>query len=202
MPIYPTALQQHEQYCIALKQCGLALTLLEPDPDYPYSTFVEDTAVLTPRTAILARPGAPSRMGEAARMRDVLTQFYPDLQSIHPPGTLDGGDICEADKHFFISISERTNEAGAEQLAALLGGAGYTSTYVDIRGISDLLHLKSGLAYLGDRLPVAAGLADREEFRDYELVRPQAGEEYATNCLLVNDYLLIAAGYPALETLV
>jgi dimethylargininase len=202
LPVYAAALQQHEQYCMALKQCGLALTRLEPDPDYPDSTFVEDTAVLTARTAVLARPGAPSRMGEAAQMRDVLTQFCPDLQSIHPPGTLDGGDICEAGEHFFIGISERTNETGAEQLAALLMRAGYTSSYVDIRRMSELLHLKSGLAYLGDRrLAVVAGLASREAFRDYDLVCPQAGEEYAANCLHVNDHLLIAAGYPAFETL-
>jgi dimethylargininase len=202
LPIYTTVLQQYERYCVALKQCGLALTRLEPDPDYPDSTFVEDTAVLTARAAVLARPGAPSRMGEAARMRDVLTQFYPELQSIHPPGTLDGGDICEAGDHFFIGISERTNETGAEQLAALLAGAGYTSNYIDIRGMPGLLHLKSGLAYLGDRrLAVVAALAKREAFCGYDLVSPQVGEEYAANCLLVNDHLLVAAGYPAFESL-
>jgi len=202
LPVYATALQQHAQYCMALEECGLALTRLEPDPDYSDSTFVEDTAVLTQRTAVLARLGAPSRMGEAAGMRDVLTHFYPDLQSIHPPGMLDGGDICEAGEHFFIGISERTNETGAGQLTASLAGAGYTSCYVDIRGMSGLLHLKSGLAYLGDRrLAVVTALANREAFRGYDLVCPQAGEEYAVNCLRVNDHLLVAAGYPVFETL-
>ena len=43
-----------------------------------------------------------------------------------PPGTLDGGDICEAGSHFFIGISHRTNEEGARQLAEFLAADGYT----------------------------------------------------------------------------
>src|ERR1700674_2680033 len=104
-PNYQRALKQHKDYCGALEQCGLTLIRLEADRPYPDSTFVEDTAVLTREYAILARPGAPSRTGEVARIRDVLADFYPSLFSIQPPGTLDGGDVCEAGNHFFIGIS-------------------------------------------------------------------------------------------------
>jgi N-dimethylarginine dimethylaminohydrolase len=55
------ALEQHARYCEALQDCGLQVTCLDPDPQYPDGTFVEDTAVITERGAILARPGAPSR---------------------------------------------------------------------------------------------------------------------------------------------
>ena len=200
-PVYALALQQHEQYCMALEQCRLILTRLEVDQRYPDSTFVEDTAILTARCGILTWPGAPSRAGEVACMHEVLARFYPVLQSIQRPGTLDGGDVCEAGAHFFIGISERTNEAGALQLAALLAETGCTSTCVDIRGMSGLLHLKSGLAYLGDnRLVVIEALANQEAFRDYDLICPRAGEEYAANCVRVSDQVLVAAGYPAFET--
>jgi dimethylargininase len=203
MPVFALALQQYDRYCQALEQCGLILTRLEADLNYPDSTFVEDTAILTARCAILTRSGAPSRAGEVACMHDVLAQFYPLLRSIQSPGTLDGGDICEAGGHFFIGISERTNEAGARDLAVLLAQEGYTSACVDIRGIPGLLHLKSGLAYLGDsRLVVVEALAKQEAFRGYDLICPRAGEEYAANCVRVNDYVLVAAGYPAFETTV
>jgi dimethylargininase len=215
-PDYERALAQHEAYCLALEQCGLTLVRLEADPLHPDSTFVEDTAVLTPRGAILTRPGAPSRAGEVTSIKTVLADFYPDASSISSPGTLDGGDICEGDDHFFIGISERTNEAGAQELAEMLASFNYTSSFVDIRGLigrqsvpravatgsaSDgILHLKSGLAYLGDgRLAVIDILASREEFADYELVRVHAGEEYAANCVRINDHVLVAAGYPAWE---
>ena len=61
IPRYETAVQQHSLYCKALEECGLTITALDADPRYPDSTFVEDTAVLTPRLAILTRPGASSR---------------------------------------------------------------------------------------------------------------------------------------------
>jgi dimethylargininase len=199
-PDYKCALEQHEASCAALEQCGLTLTRLEADRIYPDSTFVEDTAILTERCAVLARPGAPSRAGEVASMRDVLKALFPSLPSIQAPGTLDGGDVCEAGDHFFIGISERTNEAGARQLAELLGSFDYTSSFVDIRGVERVLHLKSGLAYLDDgRLAVIEALANRTEFRDYDLVSVNADEEYAANCVRVNDHVLVAAGYPKFE---
>src|SRR5207247_6066954 len=143
-------------------------TKLAPDPSFPDSTFVEDAAVLTRHGAIVTRPGAPSRAGEVASIRKALSDFYPSLFSIQPPGTLDGGDLCEAGNHFFIGISERTNERGAQQLAERLGSFGYTASLVDIRGVSHILHLKSGLAYLGDnRLVVTEALANCAEFGGY-----------------------------------
>lgn len=199
-PNYLRALRQHEAYCEALEECGLRLTRLEADERYPDSTFVEDTAVITNRSAILTRPGAASRLGEIENIAATLSRFYAELPSIHPPGTLDGGDVCEAEDHFFIGISERTNEAGARQLAAWLASDGFTSSFVDIRGVKDILHLKSGLAYLGDnRIVIIDALADHEKFRGLDLVRVPGGEEYAANCVRVNDHVLVAAGCSSFE---
>lgn len=196
-PDHHRALEQHAAYCAALEQCGLALTTLEPDPDYPDGTFVEDTAILTERCAVLARPGAPSRAGEVTTIKDRLADFYPSLFSINAPGTLDGGDVCEAGEHFFIGISERTKEAGARQLAESLAKFAYTATYVDIRSVKQILHLKSGLSFLGGkRLAVIQALADRAEFDGYDLVRVPGEEEYAANCVRINDKVLVATGYP------
>jgi len=196
-PDYDRTLHQHVAYCIALEKCGLDLIRIEPDLNFPDATFVEDTAILTSECAVIARPGAPSRRGEVNRMRSVLAGFYPALAAVESPGTVDGGDICEAGQHFFIGLSERTNEAGAEQLAALLASCGYTFTFVDIRSIDGLLHLKSGLAYLGDnRLAITPALLDGADFSNYELILVEAQEDYAANCVRVNDHVLLAAGYP------
>jgi dimethylargininase len=190
------ALEQHRAYCAALEKCGLSLTNLGPDSDYPDSTFVEDTAVLTPDNAILSHPGAPSRQGEVPSVGEALIQHYPILQSIQPPGTLDGGDICQAGDHFFIGISERTNEEGTRQLAEILEAEGFTTSLIDIRG-SELLHLKSGIAYLGDkRLVLVDGLEKLGGFEDYNIVPVFLNEQYAANCIRVNDFVLVADGYP------
>ena len=199
-PNYERALQQHCRYCEALERCGLRVTHLDRDLRYPDSTFVEDTAVLTSGSAILTRPGARSRQGEVATIRGPLEQFFPTVYQINAPGTLEGGDVCQAESHFFIGISQRTNEEGGRQLEEFLVREGCTSTFVDIRGIKSLLHLKSGMAYIGDNnLVVIEALAGDDRFHQYNLITVKPGESYAANCVRVNDYVLLPAGNPGQE---
>jgi dimethylargininase len=199
VPLYDKVLQQHARYCEALRECGLTLTTLDADLDHPDSTFVDDTAVLTARTAVLTRPGALSREGEVAAMRSALRGFFPAMVEIEAPGTLDGGDICEADDRFFLGLSHRTNEEGARQLAAHLAREGYSSDVIDVRGMSSILHLKSGISYVGDStLVVMEEMAGHELFKGYELIRVTEPESYAANCVRVNERVLVTAGYPLL----
>ncbi len=199
-PDLERALEQHAAYCEALESCGLEVIRLAPDERHPDSTFVEDTAVLTARGAVITRPGAASRLGEIDSIAPVLRDHFRELHSISDPGTVDGGDVCEAGEHFFIGISQRTNEHGATQLARILDSFGYSSSLIDIRGISNILHLKSGLAYLGGKhLLVIAALENHKSFSSYELIRLNSAEEYAANCLSLNGRLLVAGGFPALK---
>ena len=41
-------------------------------------------------------------------------------------------------------------------------------------------------------------LADRKEFSGYQLIRVPVKESYACNCVLVNDRVLLPAGFPYL----
>jgi len=199
-PVFERVLEQHERYCEALVECGLALTRLEADERYPDSTFVEDTAVVTAHGAILMRPGAESRAGEVAAIKPALEEFFGAMPGIEAPGTVDGGDICEAGEHFFLGLSHRTNEEGARQLARHLRALGYTSSTVDVRAMTRILHLKSGIAYLGeDTLVVMEEMAERLEFAGFDLVRVSEEERYAANCVRVNERVLVAKGYPRLE---
>lgn len=202
-PDVALACKQHEGYVRALEAAGLAVTWLAPDAGHPDGTFVEDTAVVTNRGAMLTRPGAESRRGEVAGVGQALADFFQPIASIQAPGTLDGGDVCEVDGFFFIGLSQRTNEAGAQRLAQWLGGLGYGSAMVDIRGLGGLLHLKSGLSHLGGRrLAVVGPLAGHPAFRDWDVLRVPAGEEYAANVLRANDTVLGPAGYPQMAAAV
>ena len=201
LPVYAKVLDQHEAYCKALEACGLKLTVLDKDLEHPDSTFVEDTAVLTKQAAILTRPGAISREGEVARIREPLLRFFQNHYEITPPGTLDGGDICEAGNHFFIGVSHRTNEEGARQLAGFLAKEGCTSSLVDIRSMTTILHLKSGISYIGDNtLVLMEEMADRPEFKGYRVLRVAGQESYAANCVRINERVFIPSGFPGLES--
>jgi len=192
------ALEQHQRYCEALAACGLSLTVLPADPRHPDGCFVEDTALVTERGAIIARPGAPSRRGETQVIEAALKGLFPSIPRIEAPGTLDAGDVCEADGHFLIGLSARTNEAGAGQLAGHLLKLGCRADIVDIRALRELLHLKTRIAYLGEgRMLATAGFPRIRALAAYEIVEVPAGERYAANALRVNDRVLLAAGYPA-----
>ncbi len=56
-----------------------------------------------------------------------------------------------------------------------------------------LLHLKTGLSWLGGRRLLAAeAVAGHDALGGWEVVSVPAGEEYAANCLRINDAVLIA----------
>lgn len=137
-------------------------------------------------------------MGEVAAVRTVLGAWFPELAEIVAPGAVDGGDVCEAGEHCFIGLSTRTNPEGAAQLAEWLARHGFGASMIDIRKLPGLLHLKTGLSWLGERRLLATGeIAAHEGLRGWEIVRVPKGEDYAANCIKVNDALLIARGFPA-----
>lgn len=198
-PSLELALEQHARYVTALRECGLAVTALPPDPDFPDSTFVEDTAVLVPGCAIVTRPGAPSRAGETAAVRAALAPFFAELRALEAPGTLDGGDVCAAGEHVFIGLSQRTNAGGARQLAEWLSARGWTCSTIDVRRVPGLLHLKSGLAWIGGRRLLAIEtLRAHPALAGWQVVGVSRAEEYAANCVLLGERVLVPAGFPVL----
>jgi dimethylargininase len=187
------AREQHRSYVATLEGCGLEVIQLDPDERYPDSVFVEDTAVVTGRCAIVTNPGAPERRGEVSEVEKVLLDLYGDVERIMDPGTLDGGDVLQVREHFYVGLSARTNREGAEQLSAILHRYGYGVSFVELRRF---LHLKTGVAYLGpDDIVVTGELVEKGEFRGFDRIVAPAEEEYGANCIRVNDRVLVAEGY-------
>jgi dimethylargininase len=196
-PDLTQALKQHADYVNALQHAGLQVSVLPPNPDYPDSVFVEDAAVVTREFAVISRPGAESRRGEIDDLQPILAEGFENLYHINAPGTLDGGDICQVERHFLIGISERTNPEGAGQLAEILDQHGYSSESIDIRSQRGILHLKSAVNYLGDdTLLVDVRMADHPALKDYTRFVVPLTEAYAANCLLVNQVVLVPDGFP------
>ncbi|MFJ7934135.1 dimethylarginine dimethylaminohydrolase family protein [Sporosarcina sp. NPDC096371] len=192
-PIFEKLLEQHKSYIEALEKCGVTVTHLPASEEFPDSTFVEDAAVLTPDFAVITNPGAESRNGEIKEIESVLKGFYDKFHYITAPGTLDGGDILQAENHFYIGISERTNEEGARQLKEILEQEGFEATIIPLK---EFFHLKTGIAYLGDnRMVVAGEFVEHPAFDSYEKIVIGREDEYSANCIRVNDYVIIPSGY-------
>jgi len=196
-PVLKKAVKQHADYVGALQQSGLTRMVLPPAPAFPDSVFVEDTAIVTHDFAVISRPGAHSRLGEIDEMSTILRYHFSKVHQIQAPGTLDGGDVCQVEGHFFIGISERTNPGGAQQLADFLKMHAYTHEFVDIRGLSGILHLKSAVNYLGEEtLLVDPRMAGHPSFQKYRRLVVDLDDAYSANCLRVNDIVLVPSGFP------
>ncbi len=194
IPNYELALKQHTEYIKALISCGLEVTVLPPDENFPDSTFVEDVALLTDNCAIITNPGAESRKGEIAAIDEVLSKFYRNIYRIDDPGTIEAGDIMMVGSHFYIGLSERTNEEGAKQMIYILEKYGKTGSLINLEKV---LHLKTGLAYLENNNLVACGeFLIKDEFQSFNIIEIDESESYASNCIWVNNKVIIPLGYP------
>lgn len=187
---------QHAAYVAALGDAGLDVRVLEAAPQFPDAYFVEDVAVVTPEVAVISRPGAPSRRGEAALIESALAARRP-LARIEAPGTLEGGDVLQMGDRVFIGLTARTDESGAQQLEEILSGYGYRCAAIPL---SHTLHLKSDVNAVSERtVAVTPALAEHEALADYEKIVVRPDEAYAANVLRVNDRLLMPSGFPRLR---
>ena len=101
---------QHQAYEACLRDLGVAVVSLPPEPDLPDSMFVEDPAVVVDEVAVMTRMGAASRRGEAATLAPVLARYRP-LRWMKEPGTLEGGDVLRLGRTLYVGLSARTNQA-------------------------------------------------------------------------------------------
>ena len=198
-PDYGLAAKQHEKYIEALGLCGVAVTVLEADEDFPDSCFVEDTAVITRKCAIVSNPGAPSRNGEVEQMIPTLRRFFPDdrIEYIRPPGTLEGGDVMMVGDHFYVGRSSRTNAEGIRQFVGILERHGLSGSEVPLE---EALHLKTGVNYIeNNNLLVMGEFVDKPDFAGFNRIVIPENEAYAANCIWVNGKVIVPAGYPVTE---
>ena len=199
-PDYHRALLQHADYIEALKECGLRVTVLPADERFPDSTFVEDVALMTPHCAILTNPGAPSRTLEILSMLKTIREFYTNVELIEAPGTVEAGDIMMVGDHYYIGLSERTNQAGAEQMIAVLERYGLQGSMVEL---TEVLHLKTGLGYLEDNNLLACGeFLSKPEFQKYHILEVDPTEAYAANSVWINGTVLTPKGFPNTKSLI
>ncbi|SMF15132.1 dimethylarginine dimethylaminohydrolase family protein [Desulfovibrio gilichinskyi] len=191
---------QHRNYIKYFENKGIDVTVLDADPQYPDSVFVEDTAVMIPVAggvaAFLTCPGAQSRRGEVVRIKEAISTVADEVFQMEGDGLMEGGDVLLMGKTFFVGIDSRTNSAGFDQFAKVVCKLGYECIAVPFK--NGMPHLKTELSALDDEtLIMSSRFSTRDEFSSFKKLIAPTGEEYATNCLYTGNALLVPAGFPA-----
>lgn len=185
---------EHAAYVSIIESLGLEVTVLPALEVFPDSVFIEDTALCLPEGAIILRPGADSRLGEARESARALAGIGLDLVEISPGGTVDGGDILVTGTAVLVGLSARTNLAGFESLREILGSWGYDA--MAVRTPADVLHFKSDCNALDDdTLLCTARIAADPQLEKYRILTVPSGEEAAANSIRINEKVLVPAGF-------
>jgi N-dimethylarginine dimethylaminohydrolase len=206
----PRAQREHDGLRALLERLGVIVHELGVETRSPDLVYTFDPALVTDRGAVLLRSGKANRRGE----EEALSAFFaprgiPILGRIEAPGTVDGGDTFWIRPDMLcIGRSLRTNRAGAEQLAAIVGGDARIFDVPHANGPGECLHLLSLISPVADDLAVVflpqlpSGLFELLGDLGVRLV-PVPAEEIPTlgcNVLAVRPRVVImAAGNPRTE---
>lgn len=122
-----TALAQHAELRRTLEAHGVACHIAEPAPGMADLCFTRDAAVTTPWGLVALNPALPHRRPEADRLLAAAAALGVEPLTRISTGTIEGGDVCVARAGLLIigCSGERTNQQGADELAALFRRFGW-----------------------------------------------------------------------------
>ena len=184
---------QHAGYEDALAALGCEIRRISGADHLPDCVFIEDTAVVLDEIAVLARPGAISRVEEVDAVSAALSPVR-DLRWVGAPGTLDGGDVLRLGRQLYVGVGGRSSREGADQLLAAVRPFGYEVRTV---GTRECLHLKSAATELApDVVLVNPGWIDPATFAGVAAIEVDPSEPFAANVLRIGDTVLCAEAYP------
>ena len=185
------AAAQHDALTALVEASGAELAwLTDEDDGLADSVFTHDPSLMTDDGAVILSMGKALRNPEPGLHEAAYRRLgIPILGRIEAPGTVEGGDCVWVDRATLaVGRGVRTNQAGIQQLANLLGPRGINVYGFDLplwQGEEACLHLMSVISPLADDLALvhspllpaafwqmlrARGIAlvegDADEFRD------------------------------------
>ncbi|MEW6368681.1 MAG: arginine deiminase family protein [Acidobacteriota bacterium] len=192
------ARDQHAGYVRAVRSLGIEVHELPADDACPDCCFIEDTAVVLGKAAVITRPGAASRRPEVVPVARVLERWC-EIHRMQEPATLDGGDVLCAGRTLFVGISARTNSQGAEFLARIAEMEGTQTVTIPVEGA---LHLKSLCTLAGPRLLLHTRVLDPAPFLARGLGCRIVPDPQGANVLTLGQTVLVSASHPATSDMI
>jgi len=187
------AAAQHRDYEKCLERLGARVVSLPALDDHPDCVFVEDPALVLDEIAISTRMGASSRRGEAESLARALEAFRTVVK-MHPPATLEGGDVVRIGRTLYAGLSRRTNAEGIKQLLEIVEPFGYRVIAVPVTGC---LHLKSACCALGPgTLLMNRAMIDSSPISGLQVLSVPAEEPWSADTLWLSDTVVIPSAYP------
>lgn len=186
------ARRQWTSYVYALRGVGWQVREVPALESCADSVFIEDTVVMYRNVAVITRPGNDARKPEIDAVEPVVASLGCRVERILEPGTLDGGDVLKVNDTIYVGLGGRTNQAGIEQLAAILEPLGAKVVMVPV---TKVLHLKSAVTALPDGTIIGwdPAVDDPAVFPKYLSMPEESGAHVV---IIDNKRLLMASDAP------
>ncbi len=186
--------KHHDDYIAALASTRAEVLVLNELDTFPDSVFIEDAALCLQEGAVVMRPGAPSRLGEAEEISPILKNIYDEVVTIEGPGFIEGGDILTTEKEILVGTSERTDLTGIDELGRLVDRWGYKVRIVNTP--DGVLHFKTDCSLLDEEtILTTKRLSASGCFDGYRLIHTADGEEACANTVRFNELVLMPDGF-------
>jgi len=193
------ACEQHAAYCEMLKKLGTDVITLDQNRALPDSVFVEDTALVLDKTAVLLPLGANSRKAESNLIEKNLAKFRTIVR-IKPPARIDGGDILIIGKTLFVGNSTRTNKKGIRALHKIVTPLGFEIVKVKV---GNCLHLKTACTALDEKtVLINPEWVDAVAFKKFKQIEVPIDEPFAANVMRVGKTICIHSGFKRTQGLI
>lgn len=190
--VHQWALDQHAILCKTLAFFGVETVVMDSRDEDPYETAVCDAAVAFEDGAMLMRPTAMARRGEADRLKAQFSHIdVPLAGHVTAPGLLDGSDVLLVGQTAFVGVGKRGNDIGRNGFAQVASAHGYQVVEVKIDPSVPSLRAVVG-AIAKDTVVIAADRVDRGAFEGFRTIALERGEELAAGVVPIGDKHVIA----------
>lgn len=190
--VYSRALEQHEILRKTLAFFGVETIVLDTHSEDPNESAVADAAVVFEDGALVTRPSAMSRRGEADRIEAEFGKLdVPLAGHVAAPGLFDGGDVVLAARTAFVGAGARGNALGRRGFASVAQAHGYTVVEVPLAAEAPPLRsIVSAVAR--DTVVIARELVDASAFAGFKTIVLERGEAMGAGVLVLGEHHVIA----------
>ena len=191
---FKKALRQHQKLRGIYKRHGYKVELLPPSAKYSASVFMQDVAFISENQALLTNCMSKWRLKEARhrnQLNTVLRKYVDVVGQMGLPAELDVGEVVKTDREYLVGVSKKTAHEGIKQIQKKL------DLDLPIKPIERhwdyMVHLGSGLSYLGDDYLLATEFfKDYKFLKKYNVIWAPKNEPNGANVVRLADGCLIA----------
>lgn len=155
---HDAAQAQHDEMVAMLKEEGIDVFYVKPDPTRHWAIYARDWGLMTKHGALIGRFRYLERKGEEIQAEEALREYGVPIIGHITKGAFEGGDLWYIDEHTLAcGCGNRSTNSGIDQAAEILKQ--YDIECITVEFHSKWNHLDMIFSVVADKLAVGCSYA-------------------------------------------